>query len=83
MKIENVTAKKIYVSEHTYILCVPYDDRAFYEFYMMHDKIPACLKMFGSTAAQCLDEETMIYLAVNGFEAHKEEYIKLVNFIDD
>lgn len=81
MKIENIIARKITVSPHMYVLAIP-DDNQFYTFYLTHSQHLATLKMFNGNAAQCLDDETLMHLAYEGFHTHKEDYLDLYGFLE-
>lgn len=77
MKITTVSAKKIQLFDDIYILAVP-DEKEFYTFWICHRYMSATLRMFGTLAAKAPDEETLMYLAVEGWNEYREEYLKML-----
>lgn len=79
MKITTVSAKKIHLfpNGEIYVLAVP-DERQFYDFWIMHEKMQSALHMFGSLRAQAPDDETLTYLAVEGWNEYRKEYLDML-----
>lgn len=80
MTITTVLSKRInlFPDGEIYVLAVPHDND-FYSFYLMHNKMQSVLKMFGSLAAKIPDEETLLYLAVEGWNEYREEYLQMLS----
>ena len=79
--MQEITVKKIPVSENMYVLCVP-DNKKYYSFYLCHDKHAATLKLFGTTSVRDPGDEMLQYIAAEGFKNAKDEYLNLAAFID-
>jgi len=79
MTISTVLSKRInlFPDGDIYVLAVPHDGE-FYSFYLMHNKMQSVLKMFGSLAAKIPDEETLLCLAVEGWNEYREEYLAML-----
>lgn len=77
MKITTVSAKKIQLFDDIYILAVP-DEKEFYTFWICHRYMSATLRIFGTLAAKAPDEETLLYLAVEGWNEYREEYLAML-----
>jgi hypothetical protein len=75
--IKDITAKRIDIAHGFYILAVP-DEKLFYDFWIMHDKYESALHMFGTTRAQAPDNETLLYIAHEGWKAYREEYFDMI-----
>lgn len=79
MKITTVSAKKIelFPNGDVYVLAVP-DEKQFFDFWLMHDKMQSALHMFGTLRAQAPDDETLEYLAVSGWNEYREKYLAML-----
>lgn len=77
--VTDITSKRINIADGFYILCVP-DDQKFYDFWIMHDHHTEALHMFDTTRAQALDDETLLYIAHEGWKAYREEYLDLIGW---
>ena len=79
MTISTILTKRInlFSDGDIYVLAVPHDGD-FYSFYLMHNKMQSVLKMFGSLAAKIPDEDTLLYLAVEGWNEYREEYLAML-----
>ena len=80
--MEEIKVKKISVSPNMYVLCVP-DENNHYNFYVCHNKYPAVLKLFDTLSVIDPDDDTIQYLAVEGWRNAKDKYLNLQAFIDD
>lgn len=80
--MHEIMVKKIPVSKNMYVLCVP-DEKNYYSFYVCHNKNAAVLRLFGTTAVRDPGDETLQYLAVEGWKNAKEQYLDLATFIDE
>ncbi len=80
--MKEIAVKKIPVSPNMYVLCVP-DENSYYSFYLCHNKASAVLRLYGSTAVKDPGDDVLEYLAMEGFRAAQNDYIKLHDFLEE
>ncbi len=82
MTIKDMNVKRIDMIDNFFVLVIP-DNDGYCKFYIMNDKEPTVLKMFGTLAAKCENDNDILYLAYEGIKSHYNDYLELSDHVYD